>query len=163
MLVQLPPHRLPTLKAVRRLAGSTGTRQSLQGQEPDGSMVLVSGLAVGTYLAVAAGRVCRRASGQRRSPFRPARTAVGAVDSAVSWQTATPDALGPLGRGFNRICIADARSLLGVLWEPLQATLGELPCGATLAMVADTEAPPVLVRRVKDGEHSWPIMQEGKS
>jgi len=88
---------------------------------------------------------------------------MGAVDSGVSWRTATPDDLGHAGGDFDRMCIADARSLLGVLWEPLRATLGELPCGATLAMVADAGAPLVLIRRVKDGGHAWPVMQEGKS
>lgn len=151
------------------MAGTTGIRQRLPREEPDGSMVLIggtvalaAGVAVRKHLSAAAWRSRRRMSRQL-ARFRPARTAVGAVDSATTWRIATPDDLGSAGSSFGRICIVDAVSVLGILWEPLRATLGELPCGATSAVLADAGTPPVLVRRVKDGEHSWPVMQEGKS
>jgi len=66
-------------------------------------------------------------------------------------------------RGFSRVCICDAKRILGTLWDSFQQFVERESEGALSTTVAYGSGPALLVRRVEPGEKMWPVLQEGQT
>lgn len=69
---------------------------------------------------------------------------------------------GGKAKGFSQVCVCDAKSLLGPLWDDFQSFIEKEAAGDLSTTVACGNGPAVLVRQVDPGENKWPVLQEGR-
>lgn len=103
---------------------------------------------------------------RKARPLGIAASVTALTPASGSWCVATAEDLAPSGNpatGFDRVCMVDARSLLGTSWDTFHTFAAEGLSKSASAVVSYDKGPPILVRRVKDGSQLWPILQEGRN